>query len=122
MFFDLQVIGPAVPVLARLGVRASQSLPVRLPEPEWKSVSVCCEGSQPLWARAVGPASRATCRSVDCGNLDGGVTLKSVRGDLGRLNTSRCEICGQAEHLNVWRSNATSNAGSPRCSTCMRRI
>ena len=40
----------------------------------------------------------------------------------GRLNTSRCETCGQAEHLNVRRSNATSDAGSPRWSTCIRRI
>jgi hypothetical protein len=34
----------------------------------------------------------------------------------------RCETRGQAEHLKVWRSNATSDVGSPRSSTCISRI
>jgi hypothetical protein len=56
------------------------------------------------------------------GYLGGGASPKPVTGDLGRLNTSRREICGQAEHLKVWRSNATSNVGSLRCSICIRSI
>jgi hypothetical protein len=56
-------------------------------------------------ARAAAPASRLVCRLTDGGYLGGGATPTSMMGDLGRLNTSRCEICVQAEHLNVWRSN-----------------
>src|SRR5262249_43536516 len=64
----------------------------------------------------------AACRVADGEYLGGGAISKSLIGDLGLLNTSRCEICGQTKHLNVWRSNATSDVGSPRCSTCLRRI
>jgi hypothetical protein len=73
-------------------------------------------------ARAFARASRLICRFVDGGYLGGGATLQSVMGDLGRLNTNCCESCGQAEHLNVWRSNATSDVGSACGSTCIRRI
>jgi hypothetical protein len=73
-------------------------------------------------ARAFALASRLICKLADGGWLGRGATLKSVLGDLGRLNTSRCEICGQAEHLNVCRSKATSDVGLPRCSICIRRI
>jgi hypothetical protein len=39
---------------------------------------------------------------------------------LARLNISRCALCGQAEHLNVWRSIPHTVAGSVW--TCIRRI
>jgi len=68
-------------------------------------------------SRATGLICRLTGRY-----LGGGATPTSLMGDLGRLNASRCETRGQAEHLKVWRSNATSDVGSPRSSTCISRI
>jgi hypothetical protein len=127
--FVVPVIGPSVPELAcpRFGAFSK-------PSDRMEAVGAAPRGSVPLrlrlmrrfsanLARAFALASRLICRSADGGYLGGGgATLKSVMGDLGRLNTIRCESCGQAEHLNVWRSNATSDVGSARGSICIRRI
>ena len=74
------------------------------------------------FARALSAAALLIWSFTGGGALDRVALGTSSRGNPGRQNTNRCETCGQAEHLNVWRSNATSDAGSPRWSTCIRRI
>jgi hypothetical protein len=86
-------------------------------------VAICLLRSfSATFARALSAVARLIWSLAGGGALDRVALGTSSRGNLGRLNTSRCETCGQAEHLNVWRSNATSDAGSHRWSTCIRRI